>query len=223
MTALPGCLDEVSAEWVADVLADKLNGVRSVSVDNLGDGLGQVSELGKLTIDTEAGETKTFVVKTRTNVSDMHEIGITYGMYEREVNFYDQLADELPIRTPDVHYAAWDPKTERVAIIMEFMDGWYSPDQVAGATREEVEKAIRGLAPLTAAYWNSPLRGRVDWLGDVRTCALGLSGRKPVFQGGRSGCGCYRLAVDDVDETGMGFRLLVFHKLESGRSASLAR
>jgi hypothetical protein len=167
MTGLPGCLDEVSAEWVADVLADVLDGDCSVSVENLGDGLGQVSELGKLTIDTEAGETKIFVVKTRTNVSDMHEIGITYGMYEREVNFYEQLADELPIRTPEIHYAAWDPKTERVAIIMEFMDGWYSPDQVAGATREEVEKAIRGLAPLTAGYWNSPLRGRVDWLGDA--------------------------------------------------------
>ena len=46
------------------------------------------------------------------------------------------------------------------------MDGWYSPDQIEGATREEMEKAIRGLAPLTATYWNSRLRQSVDWLGD---------------------------------------------------------
>jgi hypothetical protein len=169
MTALPGCLDDVSAEWVADALSDTISGISSVTVENMGDGLGQVSELGKLTIVTDAGDTKTIIVKTRTNVPDMHQIGMTYGMYEREVNFYSTLASEIPLRTPEIHYAAWDPESERVAILMEFMDGWYSPDQIAGATRGEVEKAIRGLAPLTATYWNSPLRNRVNWLGDAQS------------------------------------------------------
>lgn len=165
MTALPGCLEEVSADWVSEALSDTIGEVDAITVENLGDGIGQISELGKLTVE-QNGEQRTLIVKTRTNVSAMHDIGVSYGMYEREVNFYQNMAEEITVRTPEVYYAEWDPDSERVALLMEFMDGWYSPDQIAGASREEVEKAIRALASLTASYWNSPLRNQIRWLGD---------------------------------------------------------
>ena len=169
MTALPGCLEEVTEDWVAEALTDTIGELDTMTIENLGDGIGQVSELGKLTITSRDGGQHTLIIKTRTNVPAMHDIGLSYGMYEREVNFYQQMADDISLRTPEIYYAEWDPDGERVVLLMEFMNGWYSPDQVAGATREEVEKAIRGLAPLTASYWNSPLRGRIQWLGDSQS------------------------------------------------------
>ena len=45
MTALPGCLEEVSADWVSEALSDTIGEVDAITVENLGDGIGQISEL----------------------------------------------------------------------------------------------------------------------------------------------------------------------------------
>ena len=105
MTALPGCLEEVTEDWVAEALSDTIGEFDAMTIENLGDGIGQVSELGKLTIVARTGEQHTIIVKTRTNVPAMHDIGLSYGMYEREVNFYQQMAHEISLRTPEVYYA----------------------------------------------------------------------------------------------------------------------
>ena len=173
MIDLPHSLADVATDWVSKVLADTPrfanDPVEGMDIEPLGDGIGQLSELGILDLTHRSGAQNRVVLKLHTQVSSMHNLAIAYGVYEREVNFYRTLAGEIPMRTPEVYFAEHDASRQRVALIMELMEGWYSPDQLAGATREEIESAVHSLCALTAAYWNSPLKGQISWLGTSRS------------------------------------------------------
>jgi aminoglycoside phosphotransferase (APT) family kinase protein len=87
-----------------------------------------------------------------------------YQYYETEVNFYREMAAEIPLRTPEIYVSAMDPDSDRVLIIMEAFTGWHSPDQVLGAEAEQVEIAVAELAGLAAAYWNDQPCAQFPWL-----------------------------------------------------------
>jgi thiamine kinase-like enzyme len=58
---------------------------------------------------------------------------------------------------------------ERVTLIMESFADWHSPDQVAGATAEEVTTATETLAGLTATFWNKPIREQHPWIRNMHS------------------------------------------------------
>jgi len=94
-----------------------------------------------------------------------------YGHYESEINFYRHLDDKVPMRTPELYVVEMDHEAERVLVIMESFADWHSPDQVTGATLEEVTIAVGALAGLTAAFWNAPIRKEYPWIRNLQSDA----------------------------------------------------
>lgn len=167
---------DVTPEWLTGALAQRWPGieVRRVIGEPLGEGIGQISLLQRLTLEhTGAPEApRHMVLKMHTTHPGMLGVAVRFRMYEREANFYSRFAHAVPLRTPDVYFAEADD-TERCVMLMEDMSGWHSPDQLMGPTQEQAELAVDALAKLTAAFWNSPeLSNQSGWLPDFNVAYL---------------------------------------------------
>ncbi|MEQ8861733.1 MAG: aminoglycoside phosphotransferase family protein [Pseudomonadales bacterium] len=164
----PACREAVTPDWVRETLADhprfSLDPIRTVELTDLGDGLGQLSALTLAGLTCASGRRGQLVIKLHAPVPDMHQVALNYGHYENEVRFYAEMAQRVPMRTPEIYVSAMDPVHNRVVIVMEGFGAWHSPDQIAGATAREVSIAVGALAGLAATFWDAPPRETFPWL-----------------------------------------------------------
>ncbi len=169
---IPENRETVDENWLIATLDQhpefRSDPITSASFSALGDGLGQMSEMLVAHARRASGAEMPLVIKLHTTVEDMRNIGVRYHHYLRETNFYQQLAHQVPVRTPLIYAAAFDQDARRTALVMEHVGGdHYSPDQIAGASLAEIELAIDRLAKLTASFWDSPLRATHSWMGNA--------------------------------------------------------
>jgi|LWDU01.1.fsa_nt_gi hypothetical protein len=165
---LPMNRSEVTETWLLDTLsvlqeflADPVDSIR---LEPMNDGIGQLSIMVIADLVLVSGKKLQLIIKLQTDVPSMHDIGLRYGYYENEVNFYRFFSDKVPMRTPTVFVAEFDRAAGRVLLIMESFSGWHSQDQVKGASLEQITTATRSLAGLTAAFWNTPLQEEHSWI-----------------------------------------------------------
>lgn len=86
-----------------------------------------------------------------------------YNVYLREVKFYQELADQIPLRTPRCYYSDIDMETGECVLLLEDMSGWRSGNFLAGCSAQEAELVVRELAKLHAAWWESPQLERLGY------------------------------------------------------------
>lgn len=167
-TSFPASRDEVTASWVRETLQPhphfQGDPIRDVDLHDLGDGLGQLSSLTLAELTCGSGRRKQLVIKLHASVPEMHQVALAYGHYQSEVHFYAEMAPSVPMRTPDIYISAMDPACGRVVIVMEGFGTWHSPDQIVGASAEEVTIAVSALSGLAATYWNNPPIRAFPWL-----------------------------------------------------------
>jgi aminoglycoside phosphotransferase (APT) family kinase protein len=172
---LPADRSEVTDAWLTGTLAPHptfaADRIAAVTLRELGDGIGQLGTLLLVDLECASGATHQLVVKLHASVPDMHDIAMRYEHYDSEINFYTHLADAIPLRTPEIYVARMDRDSGRVLMIMESFAGWHSPDQLAGATLEEVTVATEHLGGLTAALFDAPALERYPWLRDMHSPA----------------------------------------------------
>jgi len=166
---------EVTEDWLCDTLSAhpefQHDPIQSVRNRQLGEGMGQLSTLVLGNVQCRSGRTSQVVVKLHAAVPEMHDIALRYGHYETEVNFYNKLSHDVPMRTPKIYVSAMDTTQNRVLIIMESFADWHSPDQINGADRNETTTATQQLAGLTGRYWNLPIQSDHHWLRDLKSAA----------------------------------------------------
>ena len=168
---IPTSMHEVTDQWLIDILSSQQafadDPISSVDRQSVGDGIGQVGEFNKVVVTTESSKQTTLFLKLRAPIEGMHAVALRYKMYEKEVRFYNELAAQMDVRTPEVYYADYDPETENVALLMEFLDGWHSPDQITGASHNQTLAAIKQLAAINTPYWNRTQD--LPWLPTMQT------------------------------------------------------
>jgi tRNA A-37 threonylcarbamoyl transferase component Bud32 len=86
-----------------------------------------------------------------------------FGMFEREVRFYKELAPRVGVRVPLCYFAGFDPETQHSVILLEDLNGDVGDDE-AGCKPELAQRAIEALAVLHARWWNSPALADLTWL-----------------------------------------------------------
>ena len=168
---IPTSMHEVTDQWLIEILSSQQafadDPISSVDRQSVGDGIGQVGEFNKVVVTTESSKQTTLFLKLRAPIEGMHAVALRYKMYEKEVRFYNELAAQMDVRTPEVYYADYDPETENVALLMEFLDGWHSPDQITGASHNQTLAAIKQLAAINTPYWNRTQD--LPWLPTMQT------------------------------------------------------
>ena len=170
---IPQMAGEITPEWLTQALraGGSLGTARvsSVHIDALSEGVGFVGQVLRITpaYDGPAvGAPATLIAKMPSPDPGAREIAALYGLYEREFQFYRQLAKDVSFRTPRCFYSAGDADAVAYVLLLEDL----APtgrlgDQVAGCTLDDALTAVRALAAHHAQWWQHELLDRSPWLG----------------------------------------------------------
>jgi len=173
---LPTTTSEVTAEWMtialrgSGVIGPDVT-VESVVLDPAGAGVGFMGEVAKVGLvyrGEAAGAPATVVVKFPTQSPDIRAMMHPTRIYEREHRFYDEVAAQSPLRTPNVYHVTCQPAAESAdesfMLVMEDLSDLILGDQVTGVTPEQARAALVGLAAHHARFWNGDGLGEADFI-----------------------------------------------------------
>ncbi len=150
---IPKKLDDLTPEWLSEVLGRRITAVRAEPV---GVGVGLVGTLFRLTL-TGGGEPSTMIAKLAAPTDEGRFVATIINMYGREVGFYTKLSRRTPIPHPACYFAAHDPETQDTALLLEDVSSrGRIQDQLAGCNVADTVPALRTLAKLHAAFWDEP-------------------------------------------------------------------
>lgn len=172
----------VTAEWLDAVL--RRNGILSsakvtgVDAGDLGEGLGIMAEVSRLSITYDAAESgapASLIAKFPT--MDPVNLGVARALYlyPREVAFYSKLAQHSPIRTPRLLHAELDMADHGFVLLLEDMRDTAPGDQVTGLTPSQAEAGITAIARLHGAWWGKVDTGGMDALFDFASPQYGAA------------------------------------------------
>lgn len=170
MTRTLGSIKEINLSWLKETLLEvkefQNDEITGLDVKQVGEGIGQLGEFALLETTRVSGKKTNIFAKLQTQTEDMDNLAKDYQFYLREVRFYQNLAKDIDVKTPKAYFAEYDPESERVILLLEYMDGWYNPDQVKGATEKEIKVAIEGLIPISTQFWGTIKD--IDWVPDMK-------------------------------------------------------
>jgi hypothetical protein len=168
---IPGGPHEITPEWLTEALrgsgAIREASVTSFDVKVIGAGAGFMGQLAKLSLTydkPEAGAPSSLIGKFPATAMENREVAMFFRFYEREVNFYEQVAEQVELRTPRCYFSAFEPSNGDYLLLLEDLAPAQVGDQVAGCSATHVRLAITDLARFHATWWNSPELDKLDWM-----------------------------------------------------------
>ncbi len=176
MATVPTTTSEVTADWMTGALRGSGVIPGDVAVSEVvadpgaaGVGfMGEVAKVGLVYSGDVPGAPTSVVVKFPTQSPELRAMMHPVRIYEREHRFYDELADQSPLRTPAVYHVtcepAEDPNAERYVLVMEDFSDLTLGDQVAGLTPDQVAAALVGIGTHHARFWNGAGLERADFI-----------------------------------------------------------
>ena len=168
--AMPKTAEETTPEWLNSVLGDSVTAgaqVSSIEKTIIGEGAGFLGELARLTLtyDREANAApSSLILKLPTQDEPVRNLAQLINVYEREIRFYEQIANELPLRTPKMYFSHLDAAKQEYVMLLEDLAPGRVGDQIATCSIEEAKTALRALAGLHAAWWDSPRLKEFEWM-----------------------------------------------------------
>ncbi len=136
MTAgLPTTTTDITSEWLTGALrASSTIGpdaaVETVTIDPQAGGVGFMGEVGKLSLtytDDAGSAPMSMIAKFATQSPEIKAMMHPTRVFEREHRFYEHVASESPVRTPDIYHVTCDvsdePAAENYLLLMEDLGG----------------------------------------------------------------------------------------------------
>jgi hypothetical protein len=166
---IPQTVAELTPGWLTSALVDHLGGGRVVAVssDDIGTGVGVFGIIARLHLGYEgasADAPATMIAKLPTDAEANRNVGMVLGLYARENNFYDNVADSVPFPVPKCFVSMSDADTGAFLLIMEDLGHMEAGDQLAGITAARAGSIIDALASFHAAWWDKPELDALTWL-----------------------------------------------------------
>lgn len=168
---IPAGPSDITAPWLTSALRETgvLNGaaVTAFDLEVIGEGAGLIGQLARVTLHydrAEPGAPGSLIAKFPAATPENREIGNIFRFYEREIRFYEELSDRVPVRVPRRYYSAMDLDRGDFVLLLEDLSGLRLGDQLASCATHEAAAAIRALGKLHAAFWEKPELERLDWM-----------------------------------------------------------
>ena len=163
VAAFPTIAEAITPAWLSSVLGAA---VRSVEVSSVG--TGQMGDSARLSLVYDDPETvplpPTIVAKLPAADPTSRATALAGRSYEIEVRFYQQLAPDLPVRTPRLFHADVEPATADFVLLLEDLAPACQGDQLAGCTADQAALAVTEVAKLHAPRWGDPALAHIEWL-----------------------------------------------------------
>ncbi|MBC8188165.1 MAG: phosphotransferase [Proteobacteria bacterium] len=104
MLELPETPEQLTSEWLSRALGWP---IRSVEQQILGEGQGFLGDIVRLRLTSVAAEAPDSVVAKLPKKAN-RGVGEMLGVYEREILFFEDLAAQVPARTPQIYFSRFD-------------------------------------------------------------------------------------------------------------------
>jgi hypothetical protein len=169
---IPRTPEDVTAEW----LTDALRGTKTITKSSVtsfdlepdiaaGRGfMGQLARIGLRYDQPEPGAPASVIAKFPTYGPENRVVADLFRFYETETRFYEQLADNIALRTPRRYHSERCPNCTDFILLMEDLAPARVGDQVVGCSKAQAELAVRDLAKFHAAWWDSLKLAELDWV-----------------------------------------------------------
>lgn len=171
LTPLPTSIEGLSPEWLTAALRSSgalpEGAVTSVQFEIIGAGIGFIGTVARLTptySGAPADAPATIIAKLPSEDPGSRMVGVAFGLYEREVRFYSELAEASGLPAPKPYFSHYDASAGQAAILLEDLTGGGFGDQVAGASLAEAELAIDAVGAFHARWWESPEFAKYPWI-----------------------------------------------------------
>jgi len=174
MSDVPRTLAALTPEWLSEALDTAVIDAR---VTPIAEGEGFMGRLARVEpiYGEGAGGPASMVAKIPTDDPGSVAIGQMLAVWEREANFYLELAPRLPVRTPQCFYAGGDADSGIFAVLLEDLSPFVGGDQIVGATPAQAEAAISWLGAFHAAESGGGDAAEMAWLP--------ATANSPMYQG----------------------------------------
>ena len=154
--------DEVTAPWLSAMLGSEITVVSWKPI-----GTGQVGDSVRFTLEgPEVGASTPATLAGKFPAADAtsRETAAMFGLYRKEVLFYRDVAPQLDVRVPQVHFAATCEEGHRFCLIFEDLGPARQGDQIAGCTLDDARAAIRQAAAIHAPSWGKASIIEAEWI-----------------------------------------------------------
>jgi aminoglycoside/choline kinase family phosphotransferase len=170
--------EHVDERWLTDVLraggAIRDARVTGFAAQEVGVGMLGESVRFELSYDrVKEGAPASVVGKFASPDPVSRRTGMDYGLYQREVDFYREVAETVAIRVPHCFFAEIDAESGAFALVLEDLSPARSGNQLVGCSVEDAERAMVQAAALHGPRWNDPeIAGRHGVVGSENASAL---------------------------------------------------
>jgi aminoglycoside/choline kinase family phosphotransferase len=163
---IPVQVDDISVDWLNDVLGDDIGTVADFTLTHFGEGVGILGELARISLTYAPGESgpASVIAKCATPSVDNQFLAVAMGFYLREVNFYREVAGNLDVRVPRAYHAAASKTGVPFILLLEDIEGAQTPNQLEGLSLDEVRRIIASIVPLHTQFWGNDAVMALDWL-----------------------------------------------------------
>jgi len=178
--------DQITSEWMTYVLREAgllaQGNVKSIRKEIMAEGKAWLSTIIKTEVEYDSPNVSapsSFVIKLLAESRMFRDFSYEIGAYEREIKFYKQIAENIPIRLPKLYYSVSGYHCN--LMLMEDLSYLTPGDQVKGMDQRRVLITLDSLAKVHATYWESPLLGSMDWLPTTNNIELDYDGNWDSF------------------------------------------
>jgi len=158
MSNFPTNPGSLTPQWLGEQMRQD---IRELTVETFAEGTGVIGQVVrahyKYATSAQATQDGSVIVKFPSPAEENRAVAAAYDMYAKEVRFYQEVATELPVRTPHCYCAEFDPDEQTFVLVLEDLVGYRIGDQVAGASAADAQVAVRAIARMHAATWGSDL------------------------------------------------------------------
>ncbi len=169
---IPASPKDITAEWLTQALRSsgiiKDATVTSIEATTIGEGSGFIGQLANVALrydHVEPGAPATLIAKFPGASEGGRHIGNLFDFYNREIRFYEEIAEKVELNTPKRYYSASDCDKKEYILLLEDLAPAQVGDHAAGCKLAEAELAIRNIAAFHATWWESPeLEKLAEWM-----------------------------------------------------------
>lgn len=161
MTSFPETPEQITAAWLTNIFRSRgtlkaHQQVKNVMLKPIGEIVGVVGEVARfeLAYEPSGAGPASVVIKFAHRNPENRAIANNTKMYEREVRFFNEIAQHIDTPLTMCHFAAMNQDTGANIVVLEDLRAYRVGDQVTGITFEQSQRVVDTLAPLHARFFD---------------------------------------------------------------------
>ncbi len=159
----PTTPERMTAQWLESALGI---GIASAEIEPVGAGAGFAGSVYRIRLayrDVDSSAARTLIWKTASGDERTRDFLTTLGVYERELRFYQLLADKVET-APLTFFSEFDSESGAFCLIIEDLSHMSPGDQIEGCTFEQALEVVSGAGRLHSQFWSEEIGSEVSWV-----------------------------------------------------------